>query len=279
MKNDKSLTTSNNFIKARYEITEQELKLVFAMFYKLQDNDNEKNIKGHITFTSQELSYWLGIDKKQYHNIKLITKRLMKRVLSIEDDEKKMFKMCHFVSYAEYQNGILELKPDEYLLKHFLFLKEKFTKIPIATLLQLKNVYAIKMYNLLLEYKNIRTVITLDIDEFRILFQIENKYLKTRDFKRDVLDIVKNELNNVISDLNFDFYFEKENRCYKKITFTYNTEALLKNDISFNNHLEAVNKFYSVCNNGLDCDENYSPSESSCRYCKIFVLKKNKIKI
>ena len=176
---EKTLKTSNNFIKARYEITEQELKLVIAMFYNVQEKtyQNITNIDEElkamdkpiepVIFTSQELSYWLGIDKKQYHNIKNIIKRLMTRVISIEDDDLKYFKMAHFISDAEYKDGILTIKPDEYLMKYFLFLQENFTKIPIVTLLQLKNVYAIKMYNLMVEYKNIKNIISMSLDEFR----------------------------------------------------------------------------------------------------------------
>ena len=71
----------------------------------------------------------------------------MTRVLSIEDPEKKMFEMTHFIGYAKYENATLSLIPDIKLLQHFIFLQENFTKIPVITLLQLKNVYAIKMYN------------------------------------------------------------------------------------------------------------------------------------
>ena len=73
---------------SRYEITEQELKLVYAMFYKIRERMQERKYiqeNEAVEFSSQELCYWLGIDKKQYHNIKLIINRLMSRVLSIED--------------------------------------------------------------------------------------------------------------------------------------------------------------------------------------------------
>ncbi len=281
---EKTLKTSNNFIKARYEITEQELKLVIAMFYNVQEKtyQNITNIDEElkamdkpiepVIFTSQELSYWLGIDKKQYHNIKNIIKRLMTRVISIEDDDLKYFKMAHFISDAEYKDGILTIKPDEYLMKYFLFLQENFTKIPIVTLLQLKNVYAIKMYNLMVEYKNIKNIISMSLDEFRTFLHIEKKYTATRDLKRDVLDVIQTELNTVIQGLDFSYYFEKEGRVYQRVVFKYNNDILLKNDAYMDKHFQALEKFRNECQLGKVCKFNIK--DERCYYCKNILNKR-----
>lgn len=272
---EKTLKTSNNFIKSRYDITEQELKLVYAMFYRIQERmQEEKHIIENepVIFTSQELCYWLGIDKRQYHNIKNITKRLMTRVLSIEDPERKMFEMTHFIAYAKYEDGQLELIPDLKLLQHFIFLQDNFTKIPIITLLQLKNVYAIKMYNILLEYKNIRDVISMDIEEFRKFLQIEKKYTASYDLKRYVLDVIQTELNTVIKNLNFSYHLEKAGRIYKKVVFKYNNDVLMKNDSYMSKYFEALKKYRDECQLGESC--NFNVKDERCLYCKNILYKR-----
>lgn len=276
----KSLKTANTFIKARYDITEQELKLFTAMIFKIQERGK---IRGTIrenepvTFTYQELQYWLGINKDQYKSIKNIAKRLMGRVLMIEDPEKEMFEMTHFIAYTTYKNGVLELFPDVHLLQHFLYLQDNFTKIPIVTLLQLKNVYAIKMYNLMLEYKNIRRIITITLDDFRLLFNLEKKYTATRDIKKYVLDLMQEELNTVIKNLNFTYKFERENRQYKRIIFEFNNEVLLSNDNNMKLHFISLQKYQKECNCGEKC--KYNNKDERCIYCKLMLLHKNKINI
>lgn len=284
---EKSLNTSNNFIKARYEITEAELKLVYAMFYKIQERMNKiENIDPvlymkkpiePVIFTAQELSYWLGITKDEYHYIKKVSKRLMTRVLSIEDDFYKNFKMSHFISGAEYKNGILTIKPDEDLMKYFLFLQENFTKIPIVTLLQLKNVYAIKVYSLILEYKNIRNIISMSIEEFRIFLQIQKKYSASYDLKRYVLDVIQKELNTVIKDLNFTYHLEKENRIYKKVVFKYNNDVLMKNDLYMSKYFEALKKYCDECKFGEIC--KFDRKDERCYYCKNIVNSRFSVKL
>lgn len=281
---EKTLKTSNHFIKARYDITEQELKLVVAMFYSIQERtyrnitNIDEELKASIepiepvTFTSQELSYWLGIDRKQYHNIKNIVKRLMSRVISIEDHDFKNFKMAHFISNAEYKDGILTIKPDEDLMKYFLFLENNFTKIPITTLLQLKNVYAIKMYNLMVAYKNIRSVISMSLEEFRILLQIEKKYTDNKNLKRFVLDLIQKELNTVIKDLDFSYHLERENRTYKRVIFKYNKEVLMKNDVYISKYFEALKKYRDDCRMGESC--NFTIKDERCLYCKNLLHKR-----
>ncbi len=277
---EKTLKTSNNFIKARYEITEQELKLVYAMFYKIQERmQGRKYIQENeaVEFSSQELCYWLGIDKKQYHNIKLITNRLMTRVLSIEDPEKKMFEMTHFIGYAKYENATLSIIPDIKLLQHFIFLQDNFTKIPVITLLQLKNVYAIKMYNILLEYKNIRNVISMDIEDFRKLLQIEKKYTASYDLKRYVLDVIQTELNTVIKDLNFSYHLEKASRIYKKVVFQFNNEVLMKNDSYMSKYFEAFKKYKDECQLGKSCQ--FDSKDERCYFCKNILNKRFNINL
>lgn len=277
---EKTLKTSNNFIKARYDITEQELKLVYAMFYKIQERMQEKKYireNEAVEFSSQELCYWLGITKDAYHYIKKITNRLMTRVLSIEDPEKKMFEMTHFVGYAKYENATLSLIPDIKLLQHFIFLQENFTKIPVITLLQLKNVYAIKMYNLMLEYKNIRNVISMSLEEFRKFLQIEKKYPATRDLKRDVLDVIQTELNAVIKDLNFSYHFEREGRTYKKVVFQFNNEVLMKNDSYMSKYFEAFKKYKDECQLGKSCQ--FDGKDERCYFCKNILNKRFNINL
>ena len=277
---EKTLKTSNNFIKARYEITEQELKLVYAMFYKIQERMQERKYiqeNEAVEFSSQELCYWLGIDKKQYHNIKLITNRLMSRVLSIEDPEKKMFEMTHFIGYAKYENATLLLIPDIKLLQHFIFLQDNFTKIPVITLLQLKNVYAIKMYNILLEYKNIRNVISMSLEEFRKLLQIEKKYTDNKDLKRYILNVIQTELNTVIKDLNFSYHLEREGRTYKKVVFQFNNEVLMKNDSYMSKYFEAFKKYKDECQLGKSCQ--FDGKDERCYFCKNILNKRFNINL
>ena len=250
------------------------------MFYKIQERMQEKKYireNEAVEFSSQELCYWLGIDKKQYHNIKLITNRLMTRVLSIEDPEKKMFEMTHFIGYAKYENATLSLIPDIKLLQHFIFLQENFTKIPVITLLQLKNVYAIKMYNLMLEYKNIRNVISMSLEEFRKFLQIEKKYPATRDLKRDVLDVIQTELNAVIKDLNFSYHFEREGRTYKKVVFQYNNDVLMKNDSYMSKYFEAFKKYKDECQLGKVCQ--FDGKDERCYFCKNILNKRFNINL
>lgn len=282
----KNLKTSNNFIKARYEITEQELKLIFAIYNRVQftlDNkdltkrDIKKILSQPFEFTSQEISFWLAIEKNQYQNIKSIVKRLMTRTVSIEDDDNKEFKITTFCNYAEYKVGILKIQPNENLINNFIDLKKNFTKLPIATLLQFKNVYAIKIFNLMVEYKDIKDNFKLDLDDFKKFLKIENKYRDSGTLKRDVLEKVKKEINTVVKNIKFDYILEREGRTYKYIAFTYNIKALEEHNTELEFYVQAIEKYKKICNYGEVC--NFDNKDRKCYYCKQIYQPYSKIKL
>jgi Initiator Rep protein, WH2/Initiator Replication protein, WH1 len=90
------------------------------------------------------------------------------------------------------------------LKPYLLHLKDQFTSIALQYAIQLRSVYAIRIYELLKQYQRLRQR-TLAVAELRRMLAIdEHKYTLIKDFRRRVIDIAQREINGK-TDLCFEY--------------------------------------------------------------------------
>lgn len=106
-----------------------------------------------------------------------------------------------------------ELKP--YLLE----LKGKFTSYVLGDIVDLKSSrYVIPWYELFCSYSNIGTF-KMTVDEIRDYFQIGSKYADFRNFKKKVIKMPIDEINNGSNALNVTYEPIKKGRTITGFTF------------------------------------------------------------
>ncbi len=214
------VTQSNSLVEARYALSKNEQLILCAMISFINPHDEE--FLTYKTSISQFLTM-LNVDKKSGNReMKRVIKRLLSRVIEIETPEGwKMYQWCSYAEANTKEDFLLlcfhpKLKP--YLLE----LKGRFTSFKLDDVIDLKSFYSIRFYQLLKDYdgrkKSAFSYLLLDLREI-LLGRGSKKYPVFKDFRRNILDVAKNELDKK-SPLSFTFKSIRMGRRIGQIQFT-----------------------------------------------------------
>lgn len=126
---------------------------------------------------------------------------LMKITFEYEDDET--WEALSFINKTKVNKGswFAELTISADMWKALMDFSKGFRIIEIETAMKFKSQYTLRIYQLLAgqEYP-----LTYNIEELKKMFQVENKYKRTLDFLKRVIDVAKKELD-IISPYTFEY--------------------------------------------------------------------------
>lgn len=139
-------------------------------------------------------------------------------------------KTYQWVSKCQYDNGVLHIKLNKKLKTYLLNLNAGYTLYPYKSILAMKSVYAIRIYEIIMSKMIIKNIpssgvpIEIKIEDIRKACDCENKFLKLSEFKRKVLDISAQEITNKTEyNVTYD-NGEKEGKKILSIIFHVNYE-------------------------------------------------------
>jgi len=227
------VTQSNNLVEARYFLTKNEQLILYAMISFINPNDDD-----FITYRTSISGFaqLLGLDKRTIaKDIDDITNRLMSRFVKIETKVGwEKYTWVKTIKVNKEDDEIM-LRFNDDLKPYLLDLRKRFTSFRLKKIAFLKSIYAIRIYQLLVEYNNIdKQVFSYSLEDFRemMLGEKSKKYTAFKDFRLRVLESAQKELNKE-SDLSFTFKALRKGRKIGKIEFqivkTNNNIKVLKN--------------------------------------------------
>ena len=188
--------------------TSNEIKVFLTLIYKLQQNKS-LNLKLAPKDFSKNLT---NSNNFEYFN-KILTGIKKKNFFMKLDNEK--WRDYSLFSYLEYNNAgddiIVQFNKD---LKDQLFNLKSFSKLDIENTLKLDSYFSLRTRLLLKSFSN-KTQFILDIERFKILFQIPESY-KNNKIESKVFDVIKKECNEII-----DVRFKKNGRTATHVIFNY----------------------------------------------------------
>lgn len=209
---------SNKLIEAHYkqEYTVQEQRMILWVISEINKEDFiNKDPIGHQTLTISAMKYAeiIGVTADNiYRESQKIGNELMQKVIKIETDQG--WKMFHWVETMEYKKGegIIEVLISPSIIPYIIDLKEKFTAFKLGNILYLQSAHAIKIYQLLAQYKAIGAR-TITVDELRATLGIADiaSYKMYKNLKPRILEISKREINNK-TDLTISYEEIKKSR-------------------------------------------------------------------
>lgn len=207
--NKKNLVVkANKLVCSRYELSLEEQRIILAVVSKL-DSRLDKQFEV-VEISIKEFANLIGIENPNYTYMKEISKKLLERVVEIEDNQ--ILIQTHWVSSFIYKkdSGVIKIKLDNILKPYLLQLKEQFTKYRLENILQMRSKYSIRMYELLKanEYKK---ELVINFDEITKILCCES-YNHFSNFMRRVVDPAIKEINT-LTDLFVVYSIEKR---YKK---------------------------------------------------------------
>lgn len=214
-KENQTVKQTNILTQGRYDITATEMNIFICLLYEMK----RKNFTGlYYTVDVDELVN-INNDKKQH--ILDAAKSLMSRQyekVEIIDNVKKTT-ICNFISSAEFFMGKLEIGLDQKILSEYIQISNNYTEYEIRTALQASSKYTKRIYQLLSQFKNAPAATGsqfpnyfVDILELKQMLGVvdtrtgKDKFLNFGVFRSNVLEVAKNELEKLNSDLKFNWH-------------------------------------------------------------------------
>lgn len=216
---------ANELVRSRQDdLTLLEAKIIrLAVAQVLKDDTDLKTY----TISVPQLAEFLNLDSSNiYRAIQDLALSIMKKRIHIKSNEKKKngkpkYEIFHWVDYWKYEDGIITIALSEHLKPYLVGLNELFTSYRFEEILQLPSSNAIRLYELLVSYGNIRfkdyystkfTYGNIEIDKDEAIFTIEElreffncnekdkegkwtKYPNSSDFIRRIIEGSIKEIN------------------------------------------------------------------------------------
>ena len=202
--NSRYVVKSNSLIEARYRLSLQEMHVIYWLLTQIKLKDED--FKAH-KLNIVEFANMVGVkSENQYKELRKVTKRLIQRAMEIYHPDTQEYVQFSWLSSARYQlkQGCVLLKFDPELKPYLLQLKSHFTKIDIVDTLSLKSIYAVRVFELLLQYISIG-LRKISLHDLRAYCGIEDQEYKLfADLKRKVIEKAKTEINTKTEyDINY----------------------------------------------------------------------------
>lgn len=237
IKENNIVSKSNTLIEANSRLNLVEQKILLCLASNIEPND--RDFKTY-TFPIKQFHDLLGLNgSTKYTELSKITKELLSKVIEIRAGEELI--QVSWLSSAIYNRnkGTIDMRFDPLLKPFLLELSSKFTSYRLANVVKLKSTYAIRIYELLKQYEDLRER-TISLENLRYYLDAMDVYPNYANFKQRVLKPSQKELNQK-TDISFEFEEIKLGRKVQKIRFIIRAQK--KKDTDLVHFEEKLDKF------------------------------------
>lgn len=215
MTNRNIIKQDYKLINGKYKLDASEIKFIFAVLSQIKLEDKE--------FRTYEISLADLENKLQAEQNETRLKQFAKKLMSkpFEVKTEKGWAVYNWFSKIEYirDKAKFVVRIDEDLKPYLLELKERVVKTNFKEVINFTSTYAIRIYQMLLEYQKIGSR-RFNIAELQETLQVPPSLKGYGQFKQKILDVAMKEINT-----NTELYVEyaetkKERKKVIEITFT-----------------------------------------------------------
>lgn len=229
MQNNNVVVQSNKLVEAHYkqQYTVQEQRMVLWVISEINKEDyyarkeKQKYKYKEIIISAQKYAELMDITADDvYKRAKEIGDNLMQKVLTINTDDGG-WKMLHWMEVMEYIKTTASIRVliSSEIIPYIIELKEKFTQFRLENILYLRSSYAIKLYQILAQYKQIgEREITVNALRNMLGINEQKTYILFAKIKSKILEISKREIN-AKTDLIISYSLIKQSRKVVAIKF------------------------------------------------------------
>lgn len=229
---DKSLVVKHNaLVNAGYSLGLVEQRLILLAIVQLREHTHKMQLD-HVVYNKPiEIAASSYIDtfpvKKStaYRSLKSACKSLFARQFSYEEPTKRGVTnvTTRWVSDIRYTDDLatVSFTFTPAVLPLVTYLKDQFTQYELGQVVNLTSNYAIRLYELLMEWKTKRETPVIAIDEFRARVGVgEGKYPNMGQFKARVLDNAVSQINEH-TDITVKYQQHKRGRNITGFSFKF----------------------------------------------------------
>ena len=222
-KDSRLVVKDNSLIDASFNLSLVEQRLMLLAIVEAREIDKlTPDTPIEVKATAYRDQY--NIDESNaYSQLADATKQLFNRQFSYIDRyaDTDAVTVSRWLNEATYVNdkGIVVMYLNRNVISMISRLEANFTQYLLEQVSEFKSKYSIRLYELLIKYRDIGNSKKYAIDELRSLLGLENdEYKVTADFKKRVIESAITEINNK-SDIQIKYEQFKEGRAITHILF------------------------------------------------------------
>lgn len=216
--NKNHVVKSNQVIEASYQLSAVEQRIILAAISLIPKNQIITDDELY-PVSVNELQL-LGVhEKTAYRDLKEGVNRLYERSINVSIDEKSIkMRWVQEVQFLDSQ-GVIGIRFSKPILPFISNLSREFTKYALSDIAGINSAYAIRIYELLVQYRQIGNR-ELSVETLRTMLELGKKYPLFADFKKRVIDTAVDQINEY-SPLKVEYEQKKTGRKVTHIRFLF----------------------------------------------------------
>jgi plasmid replication initiation protein len=221
MNEDKKLVVkANGLIRAGYRLSLMEQRLVLAAIIQI----DRTVVIGHLRMyrvTVDEMAELLGLPYKSLHkDLEEAANRLFDREFTImlANGKPARTRWVETIQYLHGEGAVL-LVFSTSVMPYLTELKEQFTSYRYRDIAGLTSVYAVRLFELMMQWKSVGRF-PLPVDELRFMWELQNKYRKVAELRRNVLDVAVEQITEH-TPYKLSYQANKTGRSITSFSFTF----------------------------------------------------------
>ncbi|PJX20103.1 RepB family plasmid replication initiator protein (plasmid) [Psychrobacter sp. L7] len=226
----------NALIQASYTLDLVEQRLMLLAIMEARETGEGIAPDSLLQVHAHSYAEHFSINKETAYTVmKDASKGLFDRYVTYHDKNPKTGKdrsfHCRWVDKIGYEKdtGIVYLRFTHDVVPLITRLEQQFTSYDIEQISSLNSGYAIRLYELLIQWRSVGKTPVFDLQQFRQQLGVEEtKYSRMSDFKKYVLDFAVQQINEH-TDITVKYDQHKKGRVITGFTFKFKVKNKTKN--------------------------------------------------
>ena len=224
----KLITKDNKLINASYSLGIPEQRVIFLAIVEARAQERMIDARGVLQIHASSYQEQFKVEKHSaYKALKSAANGLFESYFGYDYIHEKTGKPAHrvvrwaqAVSYIE-TAGMIELQFTDAVIPLITRLSEQYTEYDLKQVSELQSEYAIRLYELMMQWKSVGKTNKIPLAEFRTKLGVEpEQYKKMCNFKARVLDLAISQIND-FTDVTATYEQHKAGRAVTGFTFKF----------------------------------------------------------
>ena len=232
----KLITKDNKLINASYSLGIPEQRVIFLAIVEARAQERMIDARGVLQIHASSYQEQFKVEKHtSYGALKSATRGLFDAYFEYDDVHEQTGKPVHHlvnwvqkISYID-TAGMIELQFTDAVIPLITRLSEQYTEYDLKQVSELQSEYAIRLYELMMQWKKVGKTKKIALDDLRKKLGVEPKqYKQMCNFKTRVLDLAIHQIND-FTDITATYEQHKTGRAVTGFTFIFKKKQAIEN--------------------------------------------------
>lgn len=225
MSKNELIVKSNQVVEASYTLTTIEQRLLLSAIAQIPKGESVTDEYVY-PVSVEDLKRFGANETTAYRDLKEGLNRLFDRSIILRlGDQTRRTRWVQMIDYLD-SKGIVGVRFSKDILPFISNLSTEFTKYLASDLIGITSAHAIRLYELLVQYRSIGKR-EISIEDLRWMFELQDKYPVWSDLKRWVIDQSLKEINN-FSPITVTYDTKKTGKKITSVVFKFQDKKALK---------------------------------------------------